>query len=84
METSLNLNTTENSILNAIWTLISNSDSKIQRELFIRLGKIQKTRSQEKPLKKGLDYVNTLVVGKGKVPADVTGKDDLADNKYSM
>jgi len=82
MDTSLNLSTTENSTLNTIRTWISNS--KIHKELFARLNDIQNARKERETTKKELDYVKSLLVAKGNVPADEASKGVLAEYKYSM
>jgi hypothetical protein len=43
---------------------------------------MQKSNHKEKPLKKGLDYVKSLAVGKGKVPVNDLGKGALVEQKY--
>lgn len=85
MET-LELSPKETSVLNAVWTLVSGMDDKVQAALFLRL----KNRNR-KPLggkstmshADAVKYVKSLSINcNGIVPADENGKGALARFKY--
>lgn len=78
------LSQTEISTANAMWTLISQADVNVQRELYIRLReKHEDVHARKDKKKSGIDYIKSLSVGKGKVPADEDGKGALVDVKYN-
>lgn len=77
------LSRAETSTANAMWTLISQADANVQRELYIRLrDKHEGTQRHAERKQAGIDYVKSLAVGKGKVPAWEDGKGVLVDVKH--
>lgn len=83
---TLNLNQSEASMFNAIWTLVSGMDEKIQRALFFELGK---KKSFDKDNKKTLSHKEALNLVKSfaiqpsnPIPVDEDGRGALATLKY--
>lgn len=77
------LNQSEISTVNAMWTLISQADAKVQKELFIRMrDKYKVTKPKASTRRTGIDYIKSLTVGKGQVPSWDDGKGALVDVKY--
>lgn len=80
-----NLNHTEISTVNAMWTLISQADVNVQKELYLRLkNKHSNEKESSQNKRSGIEYIKSLAVGKGKVPAWEDGKGALADVKYNL
>lgn len=79
------LNKSEISTINAMWALINQADTNVQRELYIRLRSRHKgNKEKEAGQRTGLDYVKSLAVGKGKVPVWEDGKGVVVDEKYGL
>lgn len=79
------LNQSELSTVNAMWTLISQADAKVQKELYIRMrDKHKDAQPSTSPRHTGIDYIKSLAVGKGRVPAWDDGKGALVDVKYHL
>lgn len=78
------LNHRDKSTVNAMWTLISQADANVQKELYIRLRNSRSEKSNSKRKHFDLDYIKSLAVGGGKVPAWEDGKGALADAKYNL
>lgn len=79
------LNQAQISTVNAMWALISQADVNVQKELYNRLrNKHAEAQKEQVDKRTGIDYIKSLVVGKGKVPAWEDGKGVLADVKYRI
>lgn len=78
------LSQSEISTVNAMWTLIRQADVKVQKELYARLRDSHKEKSSINKKHSGIDYIKSLAVGKGKVPAWEDGKGALVDVKYNV
>lgn len=79
------LNKSEISTINAMWALINQADTNVQRELYVRLrSRHNEDKEKKAGQRKGLDYVKSLAVGKGRVPAWEEGKGVLVDEKYGL
>lgn len=79
------LNQAQISTVNAMWALISQADVNVQKELYNRLrNKHAEAQKEQVDKRTGIDYIKSLVVGKGKVPAWEDGKGVLADIKYRI
>lgn len=68
-----------------MWTLISQADEDVQKELYARLQEKQEAKHKTSAAElMGVEYVKSLAVGKGKVPVQEDGKGIMADVKYGM
>lgn len=83
------LNPTDNSIIEALWTLIRPLKQSVRRQLATRLEdsirEENKTKSSTMDIEEAMKFVESLSVkGKEKVPNDARGIEALIEEKYSV